>query len=104
MGLSFERLVKGDDVSATNPASSALAAKAVDIPEYHAIRIQNYIYVEYSTGEKEFYNIANDPNELHNLAATADPALLQRFSQRLAMLKTCQMSACQSAEDMAFSV
>ena len=78
--------------------SGSKAAKIV-IPEYHAIRTQNYIYVEYSTGEKELYNLKTDPAELNNIASTADPSLLKSLSARLAALKTCKMDTCRSIEN-----
>ena len=38
------------------------------IPEFHAVRNSQWKYVEYSTGEKELYDLVNDPFELNNLA------------------------------------
>lgn len=38
------------------------------IPEFYAIRNSQWKYVEYSTGEKELYNLINDPYELDNIA------------------------------------
>ncbi len=78
--------------------SGAKAAKVV-IPEYHAIRTKDYIYVEYSTGEKELYNLKTDPAELKNSASTADPTVLNTLSERLAALKNCKADTCRSAED-----
>ena len=92
------------DQDQNDQANMGKAAKNVVIPEYHGIRIKDYLYVEYSTGERELYNLRNDPAELQNLAATADPALLKRFSERLAALQSCKMSTCRSVEDQTFSV
>ena len=33
---------------------------------YEALRTANAVYVEYADGEREYYNLARDPNELHN--------------------------------------
>lgn len=34
------------------------------------------MYVEYESGERELYNLANDPYELDNIYASADPDLV----------------------------
>ena len=39
------------------------------IPDFSAVRTYQWKYVEYSTGEKELYNINDDPYELNNLAS-----------------------------------
>ncbi len=59
---------------------------AVAIPTYRALRTDRYLYVEYSTGEKQLYDRSTDPDELHNLAATADPPVLRPLAARLAAL------------------
>lgn len=38
------------------------------IPEFYAVRTAAWKYVEYVTGEKELYDLADDPYELTNLA------------------------------------
>ena len=37
------------------------------IPDFSAVRTSEWKYVEYSTGEKELYDLINDPFELENL-------------------------------------
>lgn len=34
---------------------------------YEAMRTPTYLYVEYADGEHEFYDLRNDPFELHNI-------------------------------------
>lgn len=41
------------------------------IPEFYAVRTAEWKYVEYATGEKELYDLTNDPYELVNLAGEA---------------------------------
>ncbi|WP_373324761.1 sulfatase family protein [Reticulibacter mediterranei] len=91
-------LQESDDPDQETDISGSKAAKIV-IPEYHAIRTKDYLYVEYSTGEKELYNLKTDPAELSSLAATAGPLLLKSLSERLATLKSCKMDTCRSMED-----
>jgi len=46
------------------------------------------------TGERELYDLKNDPYQLESLHAKADPALLQSLSAQLAKLKTCAGASC----------
>ena len=41
----------------------------VQVPAYCAVRNQQYLYVEYQTGEQELYDLTADPFELTNLAS-----------------------------------
>lgn len=69
------------------------------MPEYHGLRTDRYLYVEYATGEKELYDLQVDPFELSNLAKSADSSLLAELADRLAMLKACTGIGCRDAED-----
>lgn len=58
------------------------------IPEFHAVRTEEWKYVEYETGEKELYDLVNDPYELNNLAGKrAYREIEARLAERLAELK-----------------
>ena len=62
---------------------------------FTAIRTPRYKYVEYDTGEKELYDVANDPDELNNLAGVAGHAAIQaELAQRLAKLRGCSGASC----------
>jgi N-acetylglucosamine-6-sulfatase len=72
--------------------------RAGNPPSYEAIRSANSLYVEYVTGEREYYDLRSDPDELHNLAATVPPARLALLQQALHALETCRgASACGAA-------
>ncbi len=55
--------------------------------------------VEYETGEKELYNISQDPYQLKNLASKSDPTLLKQLTDRLSKLRTCQADSCRAIEE-----
>lgn len=74
--------------------------RGAGIPEYHAMRTKDYIYVEYATGERELYDLRRDPFELRNLAATTGQSLLAQLASRLGTLKRCGGATCRSAEDV----
>jgi N-acetylglucosamine-6-sulfatase len=50
----------------------------VQVPAYCAVRNQQYLYVEYETGEQELYDLKTDPYELTNLAS--DPTQASTLS------------------------
>jgi N-acetylglucosamine-6-sulfatase len=58
-------------------------------PTYNAIRSASWTYVRYADGDREYYDLVHDPNELHNLG----PGL---STQRRAELDTAldQLIAC----------
>jgi N-acetylglucosamine-6-sulfatase len=59
-------------------------------PTYEALRTRDALYVEYADGERELYDLAADPFELDNLAATAPPERLARLSGALSEMRTCR--------------
>ena len=57
------------------PTEEGIGSK---IPEFYAVRNADWKYVEYSTGEKELYDLKNDPYELENLADKPEQAEIQK--------------------------
>jgi len=78
--------------------------KALAIPAFRGVRSQTLSYVEYATGEKEYYDVQADPYELQNLASKADPKLLEQLSARVTELSACKAAACRTAEDAPFDL
>ena len=74
------------------------------IPEYHSLRTARYSYIEYTTGEKELYDLSADPTELTSLHASAShQALISDLQVRLEKLKKCAGTgqgpeSCETAE------
>ena len=62
------------------------------------LRTRTYKYVEYATGEREYYDLVKDPFELNNLAATLDSAYAARLSRYAATLSRCAGESCRAAE------
>jgi N-acetylglucosamine-6-sulfatase len=58
-------------------------------PSYEAIRTRDSLYVEYVTGEREYYDLRRDPFELDNIAATLPPARVGRLHCALARVERC---------------
>ncbi|MBW3634489.1 MAG: sulfatase [Chloroflexi bacterium] len=70
-------------------------------PGFNAMRGEEFSYIEYSTGERELYDLEQDPFQLDNLAATGNPDLVDDLSKRLAAMTTCAGGQCQAVEDAA---
>ena len=84
------------------PVTSGRAAK--EAPPYRALRMVDGVYVEYDSGERELYDLRQDPYQMENLAATADPVTLEHLSQRLGALRACAGGTCRTAEDAPLDV
>ncbi|MGB8648671.1 MAG: sulfatase [Anaerolineae bacterium] len=82
-------------------ASTPLPPRA--IPPFQGLRTRDFTYVEYSTGERELYDLRSDPNELHNLAGTANPVFMAEMSARLAQLRACSGNTCRDIESQPFT-
>jgi arylsulfatase A-like enzyme len=61
-------------------------------PSYSAIRTRFGTYVEYRTGEREYYDIRTDPDQLENVYDWLDPFEQQSLSATLARLRGCHRS------------
>jgi arylsulfatase A-like enzyme len=84
--------------AASGAGTPAATRAAGGIPEFHGLRTADYVYVEYVTKERELYDLTNDADELQNIAGSADPALLDMLSARLAELKTGAGASLRAAE------
>ena len=79
-------------------------ARVRAIPEFHGLRGPGYVYVEYITGEKEFYDLSKDPYELNNLVSRLPRDTLQALVTRVNQLATCKADTCRAAEDQPLNV
>jgi N-acetylglucosamine-6-sulfatase len=97
----------------------------VKSPGFCALRGDRFVYVEYQPPlrpgtepdelqaahqsapesiadlERELYDHMEDPLQLHNLIETADPAMLESFSNKLASMRTCSGASCRETEVLA---
>lgn len=73
-------------------------AKNSGIPNYKAMRTEDKVYVEYSTDEKELYDLSEDPDQLTNVAGQR-PSEEAGLAERLEDLKSCSGETCRTLED-----
>jgi N-acetylglucosamine-6-sulfatase len=65
---------------------------------YEAMRTPGFLYVEYSDGEREFYDVRTDPFELHNIAGLLTRTQLGLLHVALLAMKNCHDgTACWTA-------
>ena len=65
----------------------------------HAVLITpNVRYIEWTTGERELYDLSTDPHQLNNIVAKTDPETLSEYSRRLKALEICAADSCRTAE------
>jgi N-acetylglucosamine-6-sulfatase len=74
--------VRADDPDRPAPGSG-------NPPSYEAMRTHDYTYVEYADGEREYYDLTRDPEQLHNLARSLSPAQVARLHAALTRLARC---------------
>ena len=69
-----------------------------DPPSYVALRSRTATYVEYHDGEREYYDLRTDPEQLFNAYGQLSAAERARLSARLRALTTCRGAAqCSTA-------
>src|SRR5690242_9334692 len=78
----------------SNNGSTDPDAQEIEPPSYEAARTPDGLYVEYASGDKEYYDTRSDPYELHNLPTKAPPDM----ATMLHRLEKCSgASACAAA-------
>ncbi|HKH57937.1 MAG TPA: sulfatase/phosphatase domain-containing protein [Rubrobacter sp.] len=69
------------------------------IPDYKAVRTARYLFVRYTNGERELYDLKNDPHECRDLHKNAPTELKRHLAARLDDLQYCARQSCRSAEN-----
>jgi arylsulfatase A-like enzyme len=64
------------------------------IPSWWGLRTLDSTYVEYETGEVEYYDLRTDPDQLESLHDRTDPGLLDDLARRLAAKRSCSGANC----------
>jgi arylsulfatase A-like enzyme len=80
---------------AKNPGIARRRRLLIEEPRFKAIRTQRYLYSERANGEKELYDLSDDPYELRNrYKHTSYRSARRKLAARLAELKGCAGSSC----------
>jgi N-acetylglucosamine-6-sulfatase len=100
-GRSFVPLLRSSPPSNWRSAFLAEGSRAgrdSNKPAYEAVRTEDHLWVEYANGERELYDLREDPDELTSLHETAPDDLKEDLSSRLDELRDCAAKGCRSAE------
>jgi N-acetylglucosamine-6-sulfatase len=65
---------------------------------YEALRTDHAVYVEYRNGQREYYDLRRDPNELHNTYRRLSHGQRSRLHAALSAAKGCGGSGCWAAQ------
>ncbi len=95
-GRSFAPFLDGE---APDPWRSSVLIEGVggtyyDRPAYAGVRREDEVYVEYSTGDREYYDLGKDPYQLDNRPEDAPRGI----EGELETLKGCSGETCREAE------
>jgi N-acetylglucosamine-6-sulfatase len=63
-------------------------------PSYEAVRTDHEVYVEYADGEREYYDLRRDPDELDNAVTRLPATRLTELTSMLHRLETCSGAGC----------
>jgi arylsulfatase A-like enzyme len=105
-GIEAGRVMDGESLAAAPRAGRALLLEDwpngtfVGLPpHYEGVRTADDVYLEYATGEREYYDLVSDPHQLvsgHDAPATL--ARRQALAAVLAGLRTCVGAACHATD------
>ena len=69
-----------------------------EAPTYKALRTKNFSWVRYVNGERELYDLRDDPYQLNSRDPSKNRSLVRGFNNRLDRLATCDGAECRVAE------
>lgn len=95
---SSEQEESADADGALEPADPDATLAISPTLAYHGLRTNQYTYVEYANGFVELYDMSLDPDQLENIASTADPQLIAALSAWLKDLYACKLDSCREIE------
>jgi arylsulfatase A-like enzyme len=85
----------GPDRDATDP--DLPTKNSGNPPSYEAIRTANELYVEYADGEREYYDLARDPDELTNAYGRLPAGRRSKLAGELHARERCHGRTCRTA-------
>jgi N-acetylglucosamine-6-sulfatase len=81
------------------PESPSRLRPELRVPSYRGLRAEDYTYVEYATGEREYYDLPGDPHQLTNAYASLDETRKAALREKTRALAECAGANCRSLED-----
>jgi N-acetylglucosamine-6-sulfatase len=91
-------LVEHHHAASTNGDPDAAPENTGNPPSYEAMRTADSVYVEYADGEREFYSMRSDPDQLNNREASLTQSQRDSLHRALTALQRCKGAAsCRAA-------
>jgi arylsulfatase A-like enzyme len=99
-GRSFAPLLRSSSTPLTSSWRQSFLVEYFNKHPYSALHTGKYSYVEYPSGERELYDLTEDPYQLTSLHESSDQqARMTSFHTRLKALKNCSgQDSCKVAE------
>lgn len=66
---------------------------------FQALRSEHRIYVEWNGGEREFYDLRRDPDQLENAYTSLAPAVAEQLAAAVKQFRDCAAASCRQLED-----
>jgi N-acetylglucosamine-6-sulfatase len=89
-----EQLVRQSKFSGLTPGELDQAAV------FNGLRTRDLVFIEYGSGERELYYLAQDAHQLANLADETDAVLVSALSERVVELSECVGARCRGLENL----
>jgi len=70
-----------------------------EVRGFRALRSEQRIYVEWNNGEREFYDLRRDPDQLENAYASLAPAVAEQLAVAVKQFSDCAAESCRQLED-----
>jgi arylsulfatase A-like enzyme len=87
----------GPDLDKNDPDAGIF--RSPNPPNYSALRARTWTYVEYKTGDVEYYDRTKDPLELRNVAKNLSKLRLAQLHREILAVEKCQGQAdCEKAQ------
>ena len=95
-GRSFAPFLDGTQPEAWRSSVLIEGAKGTyyERPAYSGVRREDEVYVEYESGDREYYDLVRDPHQLVNRPEAAPQAMIEDLRD----LENCSGAACRKAE------
>jgi hypothetical protein len=81
---------------------NSIVSSKIDDRKFRGVgvpRTRDYRYIRFENNEKEFYNLAADPIEIHSKPEKLDDATRNYWERRLNDLHRCRRTGCRAAEN-----
>ncbi len=92
-------LTTGGDAAASGRKAFLIENWGGEDRGFQALRSEHRIYVEWNGGEREFYDLRRDPDQLENAYTSLAPAVAEQLAVAVKQFRDCAAASCRQLED-----